>query len=118
MKPMSLLPKTRWPLATLGALLLLALAGPAARAADASATPVLPVASGSQDFLPPEVAFRVAARVEAPDRVRLSWAIAPGYYLYKSRLKFATSSPVCKRREYGPSHACECSTRQSCNLRS
>ncbi|HLQ11851.1 MAG TPA: protein-disulfide reductase DsbD [Steroidobacteraceae bacterium] len=93
MKPMSLLPKTRWPLATLGALLLLALAGPAARAADASATPVLPVASGSQDFLPPEVAFRVAARVEAPDRVRLSWAIAPGYYLYKSRLKFATSSP-------------------------
>src|SRR3979490_300963 len=93
MKPMSPLAKTRWRLAPFGALLLLALAGPAARAADRSATPLLPVASGSQDFLPPDVAFRVAARGEAPARVRLSWAIAPGYYLYKSRLKFATSSP-------------------------
>src|SRR5882762_5952779 len=93
MKPKPPLAKTRWRLAPFAALWLLAVAGAAARATDSSATTVLPVASGSQDFLPPEVAFRVAARVEAPDRVRLSWAIAPGYYLYKSRLKFATSSP-------------------------
>jgi thioredoxin:protein disulfide reductase len=80
-------------LAALGALLLLAVGGRALQAADSGATPLFPGASGSQEFLPPEVAFRVAARVEAPDRVRLSWAIAPGYYLYKSRLKFATTSP-------------------------
>lgn len=44
-------------------------------------------------FLSPDQAFRVAAVAEAPDRVRLSWAIAPGYYLYKARLKFATTTP-------------------------
>ncbi|HEX9473331.1 MAG TPA: protein-disulfide reductase DsbD [Steroidobacteraceae bacterium] len=81
-----------WPLAV-GALLLLTAGGRALQAADSGATGLLPGASGSQEFLPPEVAFRVAARVESPDRVRLSWAIAPGYYLYKSRLKFAATSP-------------------------
>jgi thiol:disulfide interchange protein DsbD len=53
------------------------------------------VAAGarSDGFLPPDVAFRLAAVAESPTRVRLSWAIAPGYYLYKARLKFATSTP-------------------------
>jgi thioredoxin:protein disulfide reductase len=50
---------------------------------------------GARDdgFLSPDEAFRVAAVLEAPDRVRLSWAIAPGYYLYKARLKFASPTP-------------------------
>ena len=82
----------RWWLAVLAALLLSCLCVRALQAGESAAAPLLG-ASGSQDFLPPEVAFRVAARMEAPDRVRLSWAIAPGYYLYRSRLKFATSSP-------------------------
>ena len=44
-------------------------------------------------FLPPDRAFRVTASAAAPDSVRLSWAIAPGYYLYQARLKFAATSP-------------------------
>jgi thioredoxin:protein disulfide reductase len=87
------LAKTRWWLAALSTLLLLGALERALPAADYGATAFPKGASGAQEFLPPEVAFRVAARMEAPDRVRLSWAIAPGYYLYKSRLKFATASP-------------------------
>ena len=87
------LARPKWWLVPFGALLLLGAGARALQAGDTFATTLLPGASGSQDFLPPDVAFRVAARVEAPDRVRLSWAIAPGYYLYKSRLKFATTSP-------------------------
>jgi thiol:disulfide interchange protein DsbD len=87
------LARPKWWLAALGTLLLLGAGERALQAADSSATPLLPGANGTQEFLPPDVAFRVAARVEAPDRVRLSWAIAPGYYLYQSRLKFATTSP-------------------------
>jgi len=85
--------KPQWWLAVLTALVLSCLGTPALPASEGTAAGSLPAASGSQDFLPPEVAFRVAAHVEAPERVRLSWAIAPGYYLYQSRLKFATSSP-------------------------
>ncbi len=93
MKLTSPLAKPQWWLAVLTALVLSCLGTPAFPASESAAAAPFPAASGSQDFLPPEVAFRVAAHVEAPDRVRLSWAIAPGYYLYKSRLKFATSSP-------------------------
>jgi thiol:disulfide interchange protein DsbD len=47
----------------------------------------------SQDeFLPPDEAFRLEAKAEGPDRVRLIWQIAEGYYLYKSRTKATTSS--------------------------
>ena len=62
-------------------------------AGDTGVSSLLPGSPKSDGFLPPEVAFRLAATAEAPDRVRLSWAIAPGYYLYKARLKFATTSP-------------------------
>ncbi len=93
MMPNSPLARPKWWLAPFAALLLLGAGAQATRAADNGPTTLLPGASGAQDFLPPEVAFRVAARVESPDRVRLSWAIAPGYYLYRSRLKFATTSP-------------------------
>ena len=52
---------------------------------------LLAASAKSDGFLPPDQAFRVAATAESPGRVRLSWAIAPGYYLYKARLKFATT---------------------------
>src|ERR1700688_1787674 len=93
MMPISPLARPKWWLAPFAALVLLGAGAQASRAADNGPATLLPGASGAQDFLPPEVAFRVAARVESPDRVRLSWAIAPGYYLYRSRLKFATASP-------------------------
>ena len=45
---------------------------------------------GARDtFLPVEQAFRVSAEALAPDQVRVTWVIAPGYYLYQKRLKFA-----------------------------
>jgi thiol:disulfide interchange protein DsbD len=43
--------------------------------------------SGQEEFLDPEVAFQLDAKAEGPDRVRLTWQIAEGYYLYKSRAK-------------------------------
>lgn len=47
----------------------------------------------SEGFLAPDQAFRLAAILESPERVRLSWTIAPGYYLYKGRLKFTSNTP-------------------------
>jgi len=53
---------------------------------------LLPPATKGEEFLPPDQAFRLDVRAEAPDRVVLKWVIAPGYYLYQSRLKFATTT--------------------------
>ncbi len=64
------------------------------QAAETSATNrLVPQASNAEDFLPPDQAFKLAVTPDSPDRVRLSWAIAPGYYLYRSRLKFSTATP-------------------------
>jgi thioredoxin:protein disulfide reductase len=49
------------------------------------------VASGSDEFLPPDEAFRFSAFPDGADRVKLIWQIADGYYLYRSRIKAATS---------------------------
>ncbi len=87
-------PSRRWrTVIACAALALLASLPLALHAGDTGVGALLPTGSGSDGFLPPDVAFRLAATAEAPDRVRLSWAIAPGYYLYKARLKFATTSP-------------------------
>lgn len=48
--------------------------------------------SGGDDFLPPDAAFRFDAVSDGPDRVRLNWEIADGYYLYRKRVKVATTS--------------------------
>jgi thiol:disulfide interchange protein DsbD len=45
----------------------------------------------SQDFLPPDVAFRVGAHLEG-DQLRIRWIIAPGYYLYRNRIQVAPES--------------------------
>jgi thioredoxin:protein disulfide reductase len=44
-------------------------------------------AKSGDDFLPPEQAFIFSASADGPERVRLSWLIAPGYYLYRDRIK-------------------------------
>lgn len=51
-------------------------------------------ASGSgDDFLPPDQAFRFSASADGAQRVRLTWAIAPGYYLYRDRIHVSSTSP-------------------------
>jgi thiol:disulfide interchange protein DsbD len=53
---------------------------------------VLAKSAGADEFLPPEKAFQVSARADGADKVAIQWIIAPGYYLYRERLKFATST--------------------------
>jgi thioredoxin:protein disulfide reductase len=48
--------------------------------------------SGGDEFLPPDEAFRFDAISDGPDHVRLIWQIADGYYLYRTRVKAATTS--------------------------
>src|SRR5262249_26342940 len=53
--------------------------------------------SGSgDDFLPPDQAFRFDALADGSDRVRLNWQIAEGYYLYRTRIKVATTSSAAQ----------------------
>jgi thiol:disulfide interchange protein DsbD len=49
--------------------------------------------SSGDNFLPPEQAFRVSARATGPDQITLQYIVAPGYYLYRERLKFAAATP-------------------------
>jgi len=48
--------------------------------------------ASDDDFLPPEKAFRLTATASGDDRVQLDWIIAPGYYLYRDRIKIADDS--------------------------
>ena len=48
--------------------------------------------SGGDEFLQPDEAFRFNAIPDGPDRVRLVWQIAEGYYLYRARVRAATTS--------------------------
>lgn len=48
--------------------------------------------SNETDFLPPDVAFRVAARVDG-NVLRVRWVIADGYYLYRHRMDVKAESP-------------------------
>jgi thioredoxin:protein disulfide reductase len=82
----------------LAALLVLALFLERTPAADAPQTggidAVLSAAhSGSDDFLTADQAFHFGASPEGSDRVRLSWQVARGYYLYRARITVKTSSP-------------------------
>jgi thiol:disulfide interchange protein DsbD len=45
-------------------------------------------ALAADDFLPPEQAFKLSAELRPGGTVRLAWAIAPGYHLYRDRLVF------------------------------
>ncbi len=48
--------------------------------------------SNETDFLPPDVAFRVGARVDG-NVVRVRWVIADGYYLYRPKIDVEAESP-------------------------
>src|ERR1700743_2391381 len=48
--------------------------------------------SNETDFLPPDVAFRVAARIDG-DVVKVRWVIADGYYLYRQKIEVRAESP-------------------------
>ena len=48
--------------------------------------------SNETDFLPPDVAFRVASRVDG-NVLKVRWVIADGYYLYKQKFEFKGESP-------------------------
>ena len=48
--------------------------------------------SNETDFLPPDVAFRVAARVDG-NELKVRWVIADGYYLYKQKIGVKAESP-------------------------
>jgi thiol:disulfide interchange protein len=48
--------------------------------------------SNETDFLPPDVAFRVAARIDG-SVVKVRWVIADGYYLYRQKIEVRAESP-------------------------
>lgn len=48
--------------------------------------------SNDTDFLPPDVAFRVAARVDGKV-MKVRWVIADGYYLYRQKIEVRAESP-------------------------
>lgn len=54
------------------------------------------VQSNAGQFLPPDKAFRLFAEPLGPNEIRLSWEIAPTYYLYRNRVKVATTSPTAR----------------------
>jgi thiol:disulfide interchange protein DsbD len=49
-------------------------------------------ALSSQDFLDPDVAFRVRATIEGQN-VHVHWTIADGYYLYRDKMQLRAESP-------------------------
>ena len=51
----------------------------------------LQTARAEDDFLPPEKAFQFSARPHDAKSVDVTFAIAPGYYLYREQFKFAAS---------------------------
>ncbi|MBI3561240.1 MAG: protein-disulfide reductase DsbD [Gammaproteobacteria bacterium] len=47
----------------------------------------------AEEPLPPDQAFHFEAQVINPSSVRATWTIAPGYYLYRDKIKFESQSP-------------------------
>ena len=74
------------------ALLLLSLLGLMSGAAGAKPWWMRGIDSNETDFLPPDAAFRVGARVDG-DVVRVRWIIADGYYLYRRKIEVTAESP-------------------------
>jgi len=48
--------------------------------------------SNETDFLPPDVAFRVGARLD-DTALKVRWVIADGYYLYRQKIEVKAESP-------------------------
>ncbi|MGA2564118.1 MAG: protein-disulfide reductase DsbD [Steroidobacteraceae bacterium] len=56
----------------------------------------------NDDFLPPELAFRLSASAPDAGHVRLDWIIAPGYYLYRDRIKILEDRGQTGTPEFPP----------------
>ena len=52
---------------------------------------LLAPAHADDDFLPPEQAFKLSARMLDPQTAEVSYAIADGYYMYRERFKFGAA---------------------------
>ena len=50
-------------------------------------SPAIP--AGPQDLLEPDQAFRFQARVLGHDAIEVQYQVAPGYYLYREKIRFA-----------------------------
>src|SRR6202020_3132063 len=73
-------------------LLMLSLLGLAGPGAVAKPWWMRGIESNETDFLPPDVAFRVGARIDG-SALRVRWVIADGYYLYRQKISVAAESP-------------------------
>ncbi|WP_082674340.1 protein-disulfide reductase DsbD [Thiohalocapsa sp. ML1] len=51
------------------------------------------VLAATEEFLQPDQAFRISGSAAAPDAVTVRWDIEPGYYMYRSKLRFVSDSP-------------------------
>jgi thiol:disulfide interchange protein DsbD len=63
----------------------------AATASAASSAWIQPALGKKNDFLPPDQAFQLTSKVTG-GMAKLTWVIAPDYYLYKDRIKISTST--------------------------
>jgi len=52
------------------------------------------LAHAAEDFLRPDQAFAISADAIGPDKVRVSWQIADGYYMYQSKFRFSAENPA------------------------
>ncbi len=51
------------------------------------------VGIAEDELLDPNDAFAVQMQAAADSRIEVSWKIAPGYYLYRDRIRFSTDTP-------------------------
>lgn len=73
-------------------LLLLSLLGLMSGSAAAKPWWMRGIDSNEGDFLAPDAAFRVGARIDG-DVLRVRWIIADGYYLYRRKIEVTAESP-------------------------
>ncbi len=52
---------------------------------------VLPLAHADEEFLAPEVAFKISARLDDAQTISVTYAIADGYYMYRERFAFTAN---------------------------
>jgi thiol:disulfide interchange protein DsbD len=73
--------------------LIIALISAAAATAEAKPWWMRGSDNNENDFLPPDVAFRVGGSLLDSANLRLRWVIADGYYLYKQKIEVKAESP-------------------------
>jgi len=52
------------------------------------------LAYAEEDFLRPDQAFAISANAVGQDKVRVTWQIADGYYMYQSKFRFSAENPA------------------------